>query len=173
MVGDHTAELTDEAGAQTAAITVTDAGTLSETVTAVSGAEHTAIALNVLVSDSNTSDATLTTTLTVTDGLTTAGGNTGSTVTLTGTAAQINAALATACYTGGSNFYGSDSLSVTTTDATSGSSVTKTAGITIADESDEAFGPAGVAGNPVGARGSCFSRETSDDRNSPGMIEAP
>ena len=59
---------------------------------------------------------TLTTTLTVTNGTITAGGQTGATVTLSGTAAAINTALASASYTGNSGFHGSDTLTATTTD---------------------------------------------------------
>ena len=60
----------------------------------------------------------LTTTLAVTSGGitvgsaggTTVGGNGGGTVTLTGTAAAINAALATTSYSGNTNFFGTDHL---------------------------------------------------------------
>ena len=48
-----------------------------------------------------------------------------------GTAAQITAALATASYTGASNYYGADSLVVATSDMANGSSVSKTVGITL------------------------------------------
>ena len=80
----------------------------------------------------NTSDV-LTTTLTVTEGSIAVGnanGTTvtssdgGATVTLVGTAAQIDNALATASYQGNSNFYGTDNLSVTTTDNINGNSNT-------------------------------------------------
>ena len=50
-------------------------------------------------------------------------GNNSSAVTLTGTAAAIDSALASASYTGNLNYTGSDSLQVATTDAgTSGGS---------------------------------------------------
>ena len=67
---------------------------------------------------------TLTTTLTVTSGTlsVTAGpgvaGNGTATVIITGTAAQINAALAGLSYTGNLNFNGPDTLTVTTGDGT-------------------------------------------------------
>ena len=91
----------------------------------------------------NTGDV-LTTTLTVTqgtitvgtlDGTTVVGGvNGSSSVTLSGTAAQINAALATANYTGNSNYYGPDSLVVTTTDTVNNATTgPQTVGITLAD----------------------------------------
>ena len=52
----------------------------------------------------------------MTNGTITAGGQTGATVTLSGTAAAINTALASASYTGNSGFHGSDTLTATTTD---------------------------------------------------------
>ena len=55
------------------------------------------------------------------------------TVTLTGTAAAINTALAGASYTGNLNFHGTDTLSVTTTDGGGHSSGAHTAAITVAD----------------------------------------
>ena len=68
----------------------------------------------------------LTTTLTVTSGTlsvttgggATIGGNGSAAVTLSGSAAQINAALAGLSYTGNLNFNGSDTLTVTTGDGT-------------------------------------------------------
>ena len=110
----------------------------------------------VSVSDTPSIDDTLTTTLTVLYGKITVaapggaiiGGDDSSSVTLTGTAAEINAALATASYipTPG---YGSDSLTVTTTDPISISSnntVTQTVPITVTSVADS---PAGVAGNAI------------------------
>ena len=53
-------------------------------------------------------------------------------MTLSGTAAPINTALASASYTGGTNFYGTDTLTATTTDG-AGSSGAKPLAITVAD----------------------------------------
>ncbi len=92
---------------------------MSETLAPFTVNENTAsLALSnyVTVTDSpNTSDA-LSTVLTVTQGTITAGGHTGASVTLTGTAAAIETALASATYTGGTNYYGPDTLTVATTD---------------------------------------------------------
>ena len=72
-------------------------------------------------------------------------------MTLSGTAAQIAAALASTNtnYTGNLNYYGPDSLSVPTTDTNnSATSGTKTVGITLADTTtvSEAV-PASLSGN--------------------------
>ena len=117
---------------QAATIKVADTAVIGETVTPVNGPENTLIPLSVSVSDSNTGDASLTTVLTVSDGTITVGAQTGSTVTLTGTAAAIDAELASASYTGNSNFYGTDTLSVMTTDG-GGQSTTQAATIKVAD----------------------------------------
>ena len=69
-------------------------------------------------------------------GMTIVGGASGSSsVTLSGTAAQITAALASEQnYTGNPNYYGPDSLSVTTTDTVNNAtSAPKTVGIKVAD----------------------------------------
>ena len=71
--------------------------------------------------------------LTVTSGSITAGGQTGSTVTLIGTASSINTALSAATYTGNLNFHGSDTLSATTTDGGGQTSGLKQFAITVAD----------------------------------------
>ena len=71
--------------------------------------------------------------LTVTSGSITAGGQTGSTVTLIGTASSINTALSAATYTGNLNFHGSDTLSATTTDGGGPSSGLKQFAITVAE----------------------------------------
>ena len=97
------------------------------------------------MSDSPNTTDILTTTLTVSHGTitvgtaggTTVGDNGSASVTLTGTAAAINAALATTSYTGTLNYTGSDSLAVITTDSSNGaSSGTQTAAITIANTTD-------------------------------------
>ena len=97
------------------------------------------------MSDSPNTTDILTTTLTVSHGTitvgtaggTTVGDNGSASVTLTGTAAAINAALATTSYTGTLNYTGSDSLAVITTDSSNGaSSGTHTAAITIANTTD-------------------------------------
>ena len=117
---------------------------MTETVPpTLSGAENTAISLAAIaVSDSpNTADI-LATVLTVSHGTVTVGtpagivSNNGTdSVTLTGTAAQINAALATTSYTASLNYFGSDSLAVTTTDTNNGASsgTTESAAITISN----------------------------------------
>ena len=114
---------------------------MTETVPAtLSGAENAAISLAaVTVADSPNTTDILTTTLSVSHGTITVGTPGGivstngtASVTLTGTAAAINAALATASYTGSLNYFGSDSLAVTTTDTTNGaSSGTQTAAISL------------------------------------------
>ena len=120
------------------------------------GAE-TSLAGSVSVSDTPNIDDTLTTTLSVlhgkiavtpTSGVAISGNDSGS-VTLTGTATAINAALATANYVPTPGF-GSDNLTVTTTDPSSVSSnntVTQTVPITVTGIVPE--GPAGVAGSPI------------------------
>ena len=70
---------------------------------------------------------------TVTNGTITSGDQTGATVTLTGTAAQINAALAGATYSGGHNYNGPDTLTVATTDSVDNSTFSTTAAITVVD----------------------------------------
>ncbi|HXC29440.1 MAG TPA: ParB-like protein, partial [Stellaceae bacterium] len=132
-------------GAETAGITVNDTATIADTgVTGgFSGNENTAISLaSVHISDSNTGDTSLVTTLSVSDGTitvgTTAGGaavgtNGTGTVTLTGTAAQIDASLQNSSYTGDSNFYGNDTLSVTSTDGGSQTSGPSQGRITVND----------------------------------------
>ena len=133
---------------KTVAIQVADTTTVSEAVPAsLSGNENTAISLSgISVSDGpNTADL-LHTVLTVshgninvdtTTGVTIVGGASGSSsVTLSGTAAQITAALASTStnYTGTLNYYGPDSLSVTTTDTVNNAtSATKTVAIQVAD----------------------------------------
>ena len=70
-----------------------------------SSGEQAAISLAGLsVADATNPSHTMTTTLTVTNGTITAGGETGATVTLSGTAAAINTALASASNTGNSGF---------------------------------------------------------------------
>ena len=130
-------------GTQTAGITLADTTTVAETVTALSGDENAAISLNGHVSVTDTPNTTdvVTTTLTVSSGsfdVTAANGTTvtygdnHSTVQLVGTAAEIDAALAATNYQGNLNFYGTDTLTVTTTDATSGSTTgPQTATITL------------------------------------------
>ena len=115
--------------------TATDIDTVAITVNPVNDApvntvpgpqsvnEDTALPIaGVSVADAENSP--LTTTLTVTSGTlnvatgggATIGGNGTATVTLSGSATQINAALAGLSYTGNLNFDGSDTLTVTTTD---------------------------------------------------------
>ena len=148
---------------KTVAIQVADTTTVSETVPAsLSGNENTAISLSgISVSDGpNTADL-LHTVLTVshgninvdtTTGVTIVGGASGSSsVTLSGTAAQITAALASTStnYTGTLNYYGPDSLSVTTTDTVNNAtSATKTVAIQVADTTTVSETvPASLSGN--------------------------
>ena len=148
---------------KTVAIQVADTTTVSETVPAsLSGNENTAISLSgISVSDGpNTADL-LHTVLTVshgninvdtTTGVTIVGGASGSSsVTLSGTAAQIDAALASTStnYTGTLNYYGPDSLSVTTTDTVNNAtSATKTVAIQLADTTTVSETvPASLSGN--------------------------
>ena len=120
--GDGTAQDTD-----TVAITVNPVN--DAPVNTVPGAqtvnEDTALPI-AGVSVADVDSAPLTTTLTVTSGTlnvttgggATIGGNGTAAVTLSGSAAQINAALAGLSYTGNLNFNGSDTLTVTTGDGT-------------------------------------------------------
>ena len=144
---------------QTVGITLADTTTVSETVSALSGNENTAISLKGHVSVSDTPNTTdiVTTTLTVSSGtfdVTAANGTTvtysdnNSTVQLVGTAAEIDAALAATNYQGNLNFYGTDNLTVTTTDATSGSTTgPQTATITLADTTTVAETVSALSGN--------------------------
>ena len=136
-------------GPQTVGITLADTTTVSDALPAsLSGNENTAIPLSgsnaISVSDTPNTGDVLHTTLTVShgtitvgtlDGTTVVGGVNGSgSVTLSGTAAQINAALASANYTGNLNYYGPDSLLVTTTDTVNSATTgPQTVGITLAD----------------------------------------
>ena len=117
------------------------------------------ISLNGAVSVSDAPDTAdiLTTTLTVihgtinvvaTPGGATVANNDSSSVTLTGTAAEIDTSLGATSYIVNPNNpnYGSDSLTATTTDTVDGNMDTKTVAITITSVSG---GPAGVAGSPV------------------------
>ena len=134
----------NSSGTQKVAITVADTAVISETLPApLSGSESAAIALaGIAVTDSlNPGDPTLKTVLQVSDGTITVGtpggatvlNNGSGTVTLEGTAAAINAALASSNYTGNSGFYGTDQLAATTTDGGGNSSGTQKVAITVAD----------------------------------------
>ena len=131
---------TTDGGGQTSglkqfAITVADTGGITENLTGtLSGNENSSLSLaGLTVADSNPGD-TLTTVLTVTSGSITAGGQTGATVTLSGTASAINTALSAATYTGNLNFHGADTLSATTTDGGGQTSGLKQFAITVADD---------------------------------------
>ena len=117
------------------------------------------ISLNGAVSVSDAPDTAdiLTTTLTVihgtinvvaTPGGATVANNDSSSVTLTGTAAEIDTSLGATSYIVNPNNpnYGSDSLTATTTDTVDGNMDTKTVAITITSVSG---GPAGMAGSPI------------------------
>ena len=151
-------------GPQTVGITLADTTTVSDALPAsLSGNENTAIPLSgsnaISVSDTPNTGDVLHTTLTVShgtitvgtlDGTTVVGGvNGSSSVTLSGTAAQITAALASANYTGNSNYYGPDSLVVTTTDTVNSATTgPKTVGITLADTTTVSDAlPASLSGN--------------------------
>src|SRR6516165_11056857 len=120
-----------------ATINVADTTTPSENIgSSYSGNENAPISLTGLsVSASPNTTDPLSTTLSVTDGTLTVGGQSGSSVTLTGTAAQINTALMSASYTGSLNFYGTDTLSMTTTDTADGNQASISAPINVADTS--------------------------------------
>jgi uncharacterized repeat protein (TIGR03803 family) len=142
-----------------ATINVADTATITESgVTGgFSGNENSAISLSAIsVSDSNIGDASLVATLQVMDGTITVGttiggatvGGGGGTVTLTGTAAQIDASLKNTSYTGNSGFYGTDTLSVTSTDGDGRSSGTSTGAVTVADTTvPSEVVPATLSGN--------------------------
>ena len=122
----------------TAAITVVDTTTVSETVLPITVAENTAtlpLSNYVTVVDTPNIGDPLSTVLTVTNGTITAGGHTGATVTLTGTAAQINAALAGATYSGGHTaITGPDTLTVpATTDSVDNNTFSTTSAIAVGD----------------------------------------
>ena len=143
-------------GTQTASITVADTATIGESgVTGgFSGNQNTPISLaGVQVSDSNTGDGSLVTTLSVGDGTISVaattngaavGGNDSGTVTLTGTAAEIDASLQNTSYQGNQNFYGKDTLSVTSTDGGGRTSGASQGTITVADTAT--IGESGVTG---------------------------
>ncbi len=118
--------------------TAQDIDTVAITVNAVNDApvntvpgaqsvnEDTALAIGG-ISVADVDSATVTTTVTVTNGqlLVAAGGraavlnNASNTVTITGAPGDVNAALAALTYLGNTNFNGSDTLTVSTTDGTS------------------------------------------------------
>ncbi len=135
-----------EAARTVTATMLADTTTVSETLPSLlSGNENTAIALsgaNAITVASNSGDL-LHTTLTLSHGTITVGSlsgatvvdgtNGGSTLTLSGTAVQITAALAAASYNGNLNYYGADRLAVTTTDTVNGATTgTHTVDITLA-----------------------------------------
>ena len=108
---------------QTAAITVAETTALSETVSPISGQRERVGHAEQLCGGVGYAEHRRCVADDDADGYArhdhvreTLGSGTG-TVTLTGTAAQIDTALANASYTGGLNYYGSDSLQVTTSDA--------------------------------------------------------
>jgi T1SS-143 domain-containing protein len=107
----------------------TDVGSVSFSVTPVNDApvntvpspltavEDTELAITgVSISDVDAGGGSLTVKLEVEDGNLKVGSLSGSTITLTGTVAEINAALTGLKYTGDLNFNGSDQLKITTTD---------------------------------------------------------
>jgi hypothetical protein len=143
-----TTDTADEqsSGTQTASIAVNDTATIGESgVTGgFSGNENAPISLaTISVSDNpNRTDPTLTTTLSVSDGTVsvgattdgaTVGGNDSGTVTLSGTAQQIDNSLLNTNYEGNLDFYGKDTLSMTTTDSGGQTSGTSQGTITVAD----------------------------------------
>jgi Ca2+-binding RTX toxin-like protein len=148
-------------GAEKTGITVADTATISESVpSSLSGVYGSPVLLaGISVADNPNSTDTLTTVLKVTTGtiaVATPGsasiaGNGSGTVTLTGTQAQINAALASASYTpSASNFFDTDTLSVTTTDPKGHSSATQTASIADNAPGDPDLG-LGLGAGPTGA----------------------
>ena len=123
---------------QTIAVSATTlgAGTTVPTQTfggPYSGNENATIALTGLsVSASPNGSDPLTTMLSVSDGTISVGGQTGASVTLTGTAATIDAELsAGVTYTPNANFQGSDALSLLTTDTADALSAIGSASIAV------------------------------------------
>ena len=111
--------------AQTTQITITALNDAPiNTVPGAQSVNEDTILPIVGVSVADIDSSALTTTLSVADGMlnVTAGagvtGNGTASVTITGTAAQINAALAGLAYTGNLNFNGADTLTVATSDGT-------------------------------------------------------
>jgi len=137
---------TDTADGQSAsgAATITIADTTLPSVSAggpYGGSENSSFAVGgASVSASPNAGDPLSVVVSVSQGVPTASAGGGSamiagsgtaSLTLTGTAADIDKALATASDTPTTNYYGSDSLSVTTTDTADGKSATQTAPITV------------------------------------------
>jgi Ca2+-binding RTX toxin-like protein len=112
-----------------------DTSVPSETVGKPYGAnENTMVTLGGLsVSVSPDTGDPLTTVLSVAHGTLTAGNQTGASVTLSGTTASINAVLADVVYQGDPNYYGSDMLSMTTSDTIDGKAVTASASISVVE----------------------------------------
>jgi len=137
-------------------ITVLDTSVPSETVGGpYTGNNHfnAAMALSGLsVSASPNAGDPLSAVLSVSHGTITVGTTGGATissngtgsVTLSGTAAQIDAALAGASYRGSLNYYGPDSLSVATTDTADGKSVSASAAITLVNDPGPSAGGAAI-----------------------------
>ena len=152
---------TDTADGQSAsgAATITIADTTLPSVSAggpYGGSENSSFAVGgASVSASPNAGDPLSVVVSVSQGVPTASAGGGSamiagsgtaSLTLTGTAADIDKALATASDTPTTNYYGSDSLSVTTTDTADGQHATGSATITIADTTT----PSVSAGGPYG-----------------------
>jgi hypothetical protein len=130
-VYDFTVRATNSAGAfadKAVALTVTNVNeypvnNLTDTLSASEDVSTAILGLSVSDEDGNLSTVKLTVLngtlgVSLTGGATfDAGGNNTSTMTLSGTPAQINAALSTVTYKGNANFNGSDSLTMLATDA--------------------------------------------------------
>ena len=119
--------------AATVTIAVADTTIPMETVAGpYTGDENSLIALTGLsVSASPNSGDPLSTVISVAHGTVTAGGTTGATITLTGDAATIDSSLAGLTYTGALNYFGTDTLTMTTTDTVDSNQAAANAGIDI------------------------------------------
>ena len=143
--------------------TVPGAQTVAEdTVLAFSG--NTAISVadvdgNLASVGLMVTNGTLAVTLGTTGATISAGANNSATVTLAGTAAQINAALATLVYQGTLNFNGSDTLTVVATDAL-GATDTDTVAITVTTVNDA---PTLAAGKVTFAQSAAFTVNTNGE----------
>jgi hypothetical protein len=145
-------------------------GVPSETLPASYGGDENAIlplaGLSVAVVPN--ADDPLTVQLGVAHGTIAAGGTSGAAVTLSGTAATINDALAGATYTGALNYYGADTLSMTTIDTADSAAIDGSATITLLQVIQLADGPHSVrlgdtASHVTGGNG--CNRITGDNGN--------
>ena len=136
----------DNAGGTDVSIPGGDTSVPSETLGGpYSGNENSVVPLGgVSVSVGPNADDPLSVTLSVASGTLSAGGQSGGSITLSGAAPTLDAAFAGLVYSGAANFYGSDTLSVTTSDTANGSSIASSTAIVLADTSQ----PSETLGGP-------------------------